>query len=249
MFELKFFVVLNICVCVLIIVLEEIGVLFEIEFVCIVVNQQNLLEFLKFNLKGKVLMLFIDGVLFIENVVILSWLNVEYLEVNLFFKVFGVYEQFLQMVDLFFFLVIVYLIVIRVVMLFKFIEDKVLFFEIVRLVGIEVMNKIMIMIDVCLVDGFWWYGDIWLVVDGYLCWVWGWIIGVGYLVENFLNIWWYFDFSNEWFVVQWVMVCEVVNIEILKFEGFYIVLCQISIVNCIFLINVWIFDECILDYG
>jgi len=220
--DLKLFVAPNTCARVPTIALEEIGVPFETELVRTAANQQNSPEFLKLNPKGKVPTLLVDGVPLTENVAILTWLNAEFPEAGLLPKTATAFEAVQQTADLSFFSATVHPTVTRVAMPLKFIADKDLSFEIVRPVGIAAMNKIMDMIEARLSDGPWWYGDTWSAVDGYLCWVWGRITGVGYPGENYPNIRRHFELSNARPAVQRAMAREAVNIEILKSEGLYI---------------------------
>ena len=220
--DLKLFVAPNTCARVPTIALEEIGVPFETELVRTAANQQNSPEFLKLNPKGKVPTLLVDGVPLTENVAILTWLNAEFPEAALLPKTGSSFEAVQQTADLSFFSATVHPTVTRVAMPLKFIADKELSFEIVRPVGIAAMNKIMDMIEARLANGPWWYGDTWSAVDGYLCWVWGRIIGVGYPGDKYPNIRHHFELSNQRPAVQRAMAREAENIEILKAEGLYI---------------------------
>lgn len=222
MADLKLFVAPNTCARVPTIALEEVGTPFGTELIRTASNQQNSPAFLKFNPKGKVPTLLIDGSPLTENVAILGWLNAEYPKAGLLPETTSTLDGLRQTADLAFFSATVHPTVTRVAMPLKFIDDKELSFDIVRPVGVQAMNMIMDMIESRLDHGPWWYGDTWSIVDGYLFWVWGRITGVGYPGDGFPNIQRHFDLSNARPAVQRAMAREAKYIEILKSEGLYI---------------------------
>ncbi|MEM7302594.1 MAG: glutathione S-transferase family protein [Pseudomonadota bacterium] len=217
--SLKLYVAPGTCARVPTIALEEIGVPFETELVRTAANQQNSLEFLKLNPKGKVPTLLIDDKPLTENVAILSWLNNQFPEAGLLPKTTDPIELAKQTADLSFFSATVHPTVTRIAMPVKFIADSELSFELVRPKGTEAMLPIMKMINDRLEDGPWWYGDQWSVVDGYLFWVWWRITGVGFSDAAFPNIKRHLELSNQRPAVQRAMAREAEYIEVLKSEG------------------------------
>ncbi len=219
--DFKLYVAPNTCARVPTIALEEIGVPFETELVRTSANQQNSVEYLKINPKGKVPALIIDGEPLTENVAILTWLNGQFPEANLLPATPDPLEAVKQTADLAFFSATVHPTVTRIAMPLKFIADKELSFETVRPFGEKAIQPIMHMIDDRLADGPWWYGDAWSVLDGYLYWAWSRITGVGFDDANFPNIRRHRQLSDERPAVQRAMAREAEHVEVLKSEGLY----------------------------
>ncbi len=219
--NLKLFVAPNTCARVATIGLEEIGVPFDTHLVRVAKNEQKSPEFLKLNPKGKVPTLLIDGDPLTENVAILTWLATQFPDAKLLPATASRLDALKQTADLAFFAGTVHPTVTRVAMPVKFIPDAAQSFEIVRPLGIKAMDEIMEMINTRLDAGPWWYGADWSILDAYLYWVWGRILGVGYSGDAFPNIQAHFALSNARPAVQRAMAREEKNIEILKAEGNY----------------------------
>lgn len=92
------------------VVFEYVGVIYDMELVNIVVNEQNLMEYLLINFVGKVFVLRVGDKFFIENVVIIGYFDQFYLDVGFLFVVLDLLDVVMMCVNFMWCLMIFYLI-------------------------------------------------------------------------------------------------------------------------------------------
>lgn len=182
---------------------EEFGVDYEVYVFDLIMGQYKMLEFFVMNLLGKVLMLCYGDVVVIEQVVVYFYVVELYLEVGLLFVVgdllCGVYLCWMVFYGLCFELVVVdYLMgCLFVVYLILFYGD---------------FDMVIVVINVQLVKGLYFFGECFMVVDVFWGVVLDWIMMFKLMFEMFV-VCVYIDCVLVWFGVKCVWVVDFVLVE------------------------------------
>lgn len=169
MTDILLFVAPGTCARVATIALEEIGLSFETQLVRFMKGEHKSPEFKRFNPKGKVPALVIDGKPLTENIAIITYLDACYPEAKLMPDADDDWTKALHLADLAFCGTTLHPNVSRIrvpQLLVSEPQAAVYVYE----KGVEGMREYFQLVEDRLADGPWWYGDTWSMVDAYLYW-------------------------------------------------------------------------------
>ncbi len=171
------------CARVTAIALEEAGVAFDTCLVRFLKGEHKSPEFKRFNPKGKVPALAIDGTVLTENVAILTYLAERFPDARLMPVAATAAERAHQIADLCFCSATLHPLVtrIRMPMFFAGPDNA----PVVKHTAEQAMDEYFQLVEDRLADGPWWYGDAWSAMDGYLYWVFWRVEGAGYDVSRY----------------------------------------------------------------
>jgi glutathione S-transferase len=171
------------CARVTAIALEEAGVPFETRLVRFMRGEHKSPEFKRYNPKGKVPALEIDGNVLTENVAILTYLAERFPEARLMPPTPTPAERAHQLADLCFCSATLHPLVtrIRIPTFFAGPENAL----VVKQAAEKAMDEYFQLVEDQLAGGPWWYGTDWSAMDGYLYWVFWRVEGAGYDVSRF----------------------------------------------------------------
>lgn len=171
------------CARVTAIALEEAGVDFQTELVRFMRGEHKSPEFRRFNPKGKVPALEIDGEVLTENVAILNYLAERFPEASLLPPALTAVERARNTADLCFCSATLHPLVtrIRMPMFFAGPDNAV----IVKQTAEKAMDEYFQLVEDRLADAPWWYGAEWSAMDGYLYWIFWRVEGADYDVSRF----------------------------------------------------------------
>ena len=167
------------------IALEEIGVAFDTRLVRFMAGEHKSPDYKRFNPKGKVPALVIDGEALTENVAIILYLNERFPDAGLLPPPNAAMEKARQIADLSFCSSTLHPLVTRIRMPQIFAAP-----EATRSVwerGCEGMGEYFKLIDDRLSTQAWWWGDTWSAMDAYLFWVFWRVEGAGLPVGDFTH--------------------------------------------------------------
>jgi glutathione S-transferase len=171
------------CARVTAIALEEAGIGFETKLVRFLKGEHKSPEYRRFNPKGKVPALEIDGDVLTENVAILTYLAERFPQARLMPPANSAAERAHRLADLCFCSATLHPLVtrIRMPMFFAGPDNAVA----VKHTAEKAMDEYFQLIEDRLAAGLWWYGAEWSAMDGYLYWVFWRVEGAGYDVSRF----------------------------------------------------------------
>ena len=171
------------CARVTAIALEEAGIAFETNLVRFLKGEHKSPEYRRFNPKGKVPALEIEGDVLTENVAILTYLAERFPRARLMPPAHSAAERAHQLADLCFCSATLHPLVtrIRMPMFFAGPDNAVT----VKQTAEQAMDEYFQLVEDCLAARPWWYGAEWSAMDGYLYWVFWRVEGAGYDVARF----------------------------------------------------------------
>jgi glutathione S-transferase len=169
MSDIQLYMAPGTCARVSCIALEEAGVDFETVVIRFMKGEHKSPEFRKFNPKGKVPTLVLDGESLTENVAILTYLNQLYPDAKLIPQAKDELARMRQLADLCFCSTTLHPIVTRIRMA-PFIAGMECAGKVWR-AACKAMVENFEIIEDRLADRSWWYGDEWSAMDAYLYWV------------------------------------------------------------------------------
>lgn len=171
------------CARVTAIALEEAGVAFDTRLIRFLKGEHKSPEFKRYNPKGKVPALAIDGTVLTENVAILTYLAERFPDAGLMPPSPSPAARAHQIADLCFCSATLHPLVtrIRMPMFFAGAEHA----PLVKRTAEQAMDEYFQLVEDRLADGPWWYSDTWSAMDGYLYWVFWRVEGAGYDVSRF----------------------------------------------------------------
>lgn len=171
------------CARVTAIALEEAGIPFETKLVRFLKGEHKSPEYRRFNPKGKVPALEIDGDVLTENVAILGYLDERFPEARLMPVANSAADRAHHLADLCFCSATLHPLVtrIRMPMFFAGPDNAVE----VKHTAEKAMDEYFQVIEDRLDVGPWWYGAEWSMMDGYLYWIFWRVEGAGYDVSRF----------------------------------------------------------------
>jgi glutathione S-transferase len=167
------------------IALEEIGVPFETRLVRFMKGEHKALDYKRFNPKGKVPALVIDGEALTENVAIILYLNQRFPDAGLLPPATGALEEARQIADLCFCSSTLHPLVTRIRMPQMFAASEAV--RSVWEIGCAAMREYFKLIDDRLATQPWWWGETWSAMDAYLFWVFWRVEGAKFPVADFPN--------------------------------------------------------------
>jgi len=165
------------------IALEEIGLPFETRVIRFLRGEHKSPAYKRFNPKGKVPALVMDGATLTENVAILCYLHERFPEARLLPPASDALARARQVADLAFCASTLHPLVSRI----RF-PQMVAGPEVaagVYLAAAEAMKEYFQLVENRLGESPWWYGDAWTVMDAYLYWVFWRVEGAGFNVEAY----------------------------------------------------------------
>ncbi|MEO9132180.1 MAG: glutathione S-transferase family protein [Sphingomonas sp.] len=183
MTDITLFIAPGTCSRVPTIALEHIGVPFETRVVRFMAGEHKSAEYRRFNPKGKVPALLIDGEALTENVAILSYLATRFPEASLLPATTDPLEKARQIADLCFCSSTLHPIVTRIRLPTFFATPEAA--PSVRARADQAMAEYFALIDDRLASCPWWYGDSWSAMDAYLYWVFWRVEGAEYEVTRY----------------------------------------------------------------
>lgn len=171
------------CARVTAIALEEAGIPFETRLVRFLKGEHKSPAFRRFNPKGKVPALEIDGDVLTENVAILTYLDERFPGARLMPRAHSAADRAHRLADLCFCSATLHPLVtrIRMPMFFAGPDNA----AIVKHTAEKAMDEYFQLIEDRLAAGSWWYGGDWSAMDGYLYWVFWRVEGAGYDVSRY----------------------------------------------------------------
>jgi glutathione S-transferase len=165
------------------IALEEAGVEFETSLVRFTRGEHKSPAFKRYNPKGKVPALEIDGEILTENVAILTYLDERFPEARLMPQAASPAQRARNIADLCFCSSTLHPLVTRIRMPMFFAgEDNAVA---VKRAAEQAMDEYFQLVEDRLAQGPWWYGANWSAMDGYLYWLFWRVEGAGYDVSRF----------------------------------------------------------------
>lgn len=183
MSKIKLFVAPGSCARVPTILLAHLGISFETELVRFKTGEHKSEDYRRFNPKGKVPALLIDGEALTENVAIIYYLNELFPGGGLMPPAENELERARQIADLCFCSATLHPIVTRIRIPIFFAEPESA--KKVWMMGCAAMDEYFQLIENRLAVGPWWYGDQWSAMDAYLFWVFWRVEGAQYNVSRF----------------------------------------------------------------
>ena len=169
MMDIMLFIAPGSCSRVPTIALAETGQPFETHLVRFMKGEHKSPDYKRFNPKGKVPALVIDGEALTENVAIISYLNQRFPEARLLPATTDPLVQARQIADLCFCSATLHPLVTRIRMPQLFAAPDAV--QSVWDKGAAAMREYFQLVEDRLADGEWWYGDHWSAMDAYLYWV------------------------------------------------------------------------------
>jgi glutathione S-transferase len=169
MTDILLFMAPGTCARVTAVALEEVGLQFETQNVRFMKGEHKSPEFKRFNPKGKVPTLVIDGEVLTENIAIITYLDKRYPDAKLMPPTDDEWVRAQHLADLCFCGTTLHPNVSRIRVPQVLVSEPsaaVYVYE----KGIETMREYFQLVEDRLVDGPWWYGDTWSMMDAYLFW-------------------------------------------------------------------------------
>jgi glutathione S-transferase len=183
MTDILLFIAPGSCARVPTIILAELGLPFKTQVVRFMKGEHKSPEYKRFNPKGKVPALVVDGEALTENVAMISYLNARYPEAMLLPPTQDPMEQARQIADLCFCSATLHPLVTRNAMPHLFAGQEVA--RLVRDTAAAAMIEYFTLVEDRLADQPWWYGANWSAMDAYLSWVFWRIEGTGFDITAF----------------------------------------------------------------
>lgn len=181
----RLFIAPGTCARVPLIALEETGLPVETHLVRFLRGEHKSPEYKRYNPKGKVPALEIDGETLTENVAILWYLNERFPDAGLLPPAEGTLEKARQIADLAFCASILHPLVSRI-RFPQFVAGPEPAAA-VYVAASEAMTEYFDLVERRLEGSDWWYGEEWSVMDAYLYWVFWRVEGAGFPVDDYPN--------------------------------------------------------------